>query len=60
MITTIKQARAVQNRRVLAGRLGYAKAVRRFVCREVSLSCEEYYRVRNSLPVLWAELKDAA
>lgn len=60
MIKTIKQARAVQQRRVAAGRHGYAKAVRRFVSSDCALSCEEYYSVRNSLPALWRELKVAA
>lgn len=60
MIKTIGQARCVQLRRVVAGRYGYAKAVRRFVSRDCALSCEEYYRVRNALPVLWPALKVAA
>jgi hypothetical protein len=60
LITTITKALAVQQRRVAAGKLGYAKAVRRFVCRDVSLGCEEYYRVRNSLPVRWHVLRRAA
>ena len=51
--TGTKQAYAVQQRRVNAGKFGYAKAVRRFLRREVL--ADDYQKARALLPVLWSE-----
>ena len=54
MITTIEQARKVQEQRVANGKQGYSKAVRNFLKRNLNLQKLEDYNVylmlKQSLP----------
>ena len=50
MITTLKQAKAVQERRFEARKAGYAKAVRRFLKQEHTFMGQlDVYGYRNAL-----------
>ena len=73
MVTSFKQAEAIQQRRVAAGKRGYAHAVRRYLKRDLDIGSvyenfgawseaqeDDYtvYVVRQmSLPVIWSEKK---
>lgn len=48
MITSTAQAKRIQERRVAAGKRGYAKAVRRFL-----LQGSNYQEAKAQLPVTW-------
>lgn len=56
MITTIEQARQVQEKRVANGKQGYSKAVRSFLKRNLNLEKLEdynaYLMLKQSLPSL--------
>ena len=54
MIRSYPQAVAVQKRRVLAGKRGYAKAVRRFCA---SVYASQYREKIDELPVNWMRAK---
>ncbi|MBL4761494.1 MAG: hypothetical protein JKY93_02200 [Gammaproteobacteria bacterium] len=56
MITSIKQAIAVQQRRQDSGKHGFAKAVRRFLKR----SGDDYNRLKGQLSASWPVKKKAA
>ncbi|MER2493397.1 hypothetical protein [Catenovulum sediminis] len=57
MITSLKQATAVQKRRAGSGKPGYAKAVRRYLKRK---HAGEYKTVKKDLPVFWGVETKAA
>lgn len=50
---TLAMARAIQFRRVKAGKYGYAKSVRRALWRESGHNLEAYKVMRDQLPVIW-------
>ena len=50
MIKSLEQANRVQKNRVVSGKRGYAKAVRRFLLREYS---EAYLKERAKLIASW-------
>lgn len=54
---TLAMARAIQFRRVKAGKYGYAKSVRRTLWRESGHNLESYKVMRDQLPVVWPTKK---
>lgn len=53
MIKDFKHAKAVQTRRHKAGKLGIAKAVRRYLQRTEGAPFDSYDAAKKSLPVAW-------
>lgn len=56
MIKTHAQAVAIQDRRVKAGKRGYAKAVRRYL---QAKRAGTYLDARNQLPVRWDRVRSS-